>query len=210
MRVSAAASSCQSRCAFTAGHSPAVMLYITVSRTVPSRRSAWWRSMPSLRAPRRSMARWLAKLKLSVRKPTEMRAQRLEGVLHQQQLAVVLTALRWRLAAYQVEPISRRSTAGTMSCRCVHADHRAAGGVEHREGEAVALGAALQRGLDVGARWRSGAGTEVYAQRSTARRRRPRASGRPRARRPSGTSRTGARSSVTGLDRLSISGCAVA
>src|SRR5690625_2984524 len=54
----------------TSGHSPAVRLYITVSRTVPSRRKAWWRRTPSRRAPRRSMARCDAKLKLSVRQPT--------------------------------------------------------------------------------------------------------------------------------------------
>ena len=55
-------SSRYSSCALASGHSPAVMLYITVSRTVPSRRTAWWRITPSLRAPRRSMAFCEAKL----------------------------------------------------------------------------------------------------------------------------------------------------
>ena len=45
-----------SSCALTSGHSPARKLYITVSRIVPSRRKAWPRITPSLRAPRRSMA----------------------------------------------------------------------------------------------------------------------------------------------------------
>jgi hypothetical protein len=66
------------------GHSPAAMLYMTVSRTVPSRRSAWWRSTPSL-APRRSMAACEAWLKLSVRRPTSA-APSVSNV-RQQQLA---------------------------------------------------------------------------------------------------------------------------
>lgn len=51
-----------SRCALVSGHSPASIEYITVSRTVPSRRGAWWRRTPSLCAPRRSIARCEAKL----------------------------------------------------------------------------------------------------------------------------------------------------
>ena len=78
------------------------MLYITVSRTVPSRRSAWWRIMPSSRAPRRSIARWLAKLKLSVRQPTSLRAEDLERVGHQEQLGTGVEWVRCRLLAYQV------------------------------------------------------------------------------------------------------------
>jgi|GEM_PF-3976199 len=50
------------KCACASGHSPAVMLYITVSRMVPSRRAAWPRSTPSFFAPSRSIARCEAKL----------------------------------------------------------------------------------------------------------------------------------------------------
>ena len=91
------------------------MLYMTVSRTVPSRRGAWWRITPSRFAPRRSMARWLAKLKLSVRQPTTAQPSVSNAWRIIISLQVVLTWLRCTLAAYQVQPISTRFSAGTMS-----------------------------------------------------------------------------------------------
>jgi hypothetical protein len=78
------------------------MLYITVSRMVPSRRSAWPRITPSLLAPRRSMARWLAKLKLSVRQPTTWQPRVSKAWPIISSLAVVLTWVRCTLWAYQV------------------------------------------------------------------------------------------------------------
>src|SRR5947207_1427438 len=60
------------RCFFTSGHSGAMMLYITLSRTEPSRRGQWCRRMPSFFAPSASIARCERKLKLSVRRPTTL------------------------------------------------------------------------------------------------------------------------------------------
>mmetsp|Transcript_4934 Transcript_4934/g.17731 ORF Transcript_4934/g.17731 Transcript_4934/m.17731 type:complete len:673 (-) Transcript_4934:1368-3386(-) len=94
--------SCQCRWALTSGHSPAVRLYITVSRTVPSRRRPWWRSTPSRLAPRRSMARCEAWLKLSVRQPTSRAPRVSKAWVSSSSLAVVLTALRCARRAYQV------------------------------------------------------------------------------------------------------------
>ena len=61
------------------------------------------------------MARWLAKLKLSVRQPTSLAPSVSNAWVSSSSFAVVLTWLRCTLFAYQVQPISRRSTAGTMS-----------------------------------------------------------------------------------------------
>ncbi len=78
------------------------MLYITVSRMVPSRRAWWPRSTPSFLAPRRSMARCEAKLKLSVRQPTVRQPSVSKAWVSSSSLAVVLTWVRCRLLAYQV------------------------------------------------------------------------------------------------------------
>jgi hypothetical protein len=68
------------------GHSPAVMLYMTVSRTVPSRRSAWWRSTPSFGAEALDGG-LRGVVEIIGAQADQRRAQRLEGVRHQQQLA---------------------------------------------------------------------------------------------------------------------------
>jgi hypothetical protein len=91
-----------SNCAFASGHSPERMLYITVSRMVPSRRSAWPRITPSLRAPSRSMAACEAKLKLSVRQPTTWQPSVSKAWPISSSLQVVLMWVRWQRLAYQV------------------------------------------------------------------------------------------------------------
>ena len=48
------------------------------------------------------MARWLAKLKLSVRQPTTPACSVSKACVSSISLAVVLTWLRWALRAYQV------------------------------------------------------------------------------------------------------------
>ena len=84
---SIARASLQRSSAFASGHSPAVMLYITVSRIVPSRRTrVVAQHAVACRAPSRSIARWLAKLKLSVRQPTSLAPSVSNAWRHQQQL----------------------------------------------------------------------------------------------------------------------------
>jgi len=75
---------------------------MTVSRMVPSRRIAWPRITPSFFAPRRSMARCDAKLKLSVRQPTTLQPSASNACVSISSLQVVLTWVRWQRAAYHV------------------------------------------------------------------------------------------------------------
>jgi hypothetical protein len=87
-----------------------------VSRTVPSRRTPWWRSTPSFLAPRRSIARFAESEVEVVGAPAhQLRASVSNACCYNSSLAVVFTALRCTLFAYQVQPISSRSIAGTMS-----------------------------------------------------------------------------------------------
>ena len=91
------------RCRFTSGHSAARMLYITVSRMLPSRRGQWWRITPSFFAPSASMARCERKLKLSVRRPMTLQFSLFETVIESNSsLQAVLTCVRWQRCAYQV------------------------------------------------------------------------------------------------------------
>src|SRR5881394_794255 len=108
-------SSRNSRCRRTSGHSPARMLYITISRAVPSRRMPKWRMTPSRFAPSASMARCDRKLKLSVRSPTTLHPRVSNAWPRSSSLQVVLTCVRWWLLPYHVCPISTRSIAGWMS-----------------------------------------------------------------------------------------------
>ncbi len=78
------------------------MLNITVSRTEPSRRSAWWRMTPSFFAPSAAIARCEAKLKLSVRSPTTAQPSVSKACASSSSLQAVFTWERWRLRAYQV------------------------------------------------------------------------------------------------------------
>jgi len=91
------------------------MLYITVSRTVPSRRTPQCRMTPSFFAPSPSIARCERKLKPSVRSPTTLQPSVSKACASRSSLQVVLTCVRCRLCAYQVWPISTRSIAGRMS-----------------------------------------------------------------------------------------------
>src|SRR5262249_33452923 len=90
----------------TSGHSAARMLYITVSRMLPSRRGQWWRITPSFFAPSASMARCERKLKLSVRRPITLQPAFSNPYSSSSILQVVFTWLRWQRCAYQVQPIS--------------------------------------------------------------------------------------------------------
>ena len=80
------------RSARTAGQSSSVMANIAVSRGRPSSPGAsdgrWWRSVPSKRAPMRSMARRLRSLRTSVASATRRHAPHVEGVDEQQQLGL--------------------------------------------------------------------------------------------------------------------------
>ena len=77
-------------------------LYITVSRTLPSRRGQWWRMTPSFFAPSASIARCERKLKLSVRRPTTLHSTFSKANANSKSLQAVFTWLRWQRAAYQV------------------------------------------------------------------------------------------------------------
>ena len=105
------------------------MLYITVSRMVPSRRSAWPRSRRPFLAPRRSMARCDAKLKLSVRQPTTWQPRVSKAWPIISSLAVVLTWLRCTLLAVP----------GVANFHALHGGHDVvvAGGAQHRAGGVV-------------------------------------------------------------------------
>src|SRR5215208_1915428 len=87
---------------FTSGHSAARMLNITLSRTVPSRRAAWWRRTPSRLAPSASIARCERKLKLSVRRPTTLQPTASKAWVRSRSLDAVLTWLRCQRAPYHV------------------------------------------------------------------------------------------------------------
>ena len=78
------------------------VLYITLSRAVPSRRAWWWRMTPSSFAPRAAMARWDAKLKLSVRRPTTRQPSASNAWPSSSSLQAVLTWVRCEALAYQV------------------------------------------------------------------------------------------------------------
>ena len=126
--------------AFTSGHSPAVMLYITVSRTVPSRRSAWWRSTPSLLRAE-PLDRALAREVEVVGAPADqLRAERLERVRHQQQLAAgVDVAALPALRVPGVADLERARPPARCRGSCVLPITCAARGVEHGERQPVAL-----------------------------------------------------------------------
>ena len=61
------------------------------------------------------MARWLAKLKLSVRQPTMAALSVSKACSISISLAVVFTWLRCTLRAYQVWPMHRRRMGASMS-----------------------------------------------------------------------------------------------
>ncbi len=89
-----------SRCRRTSGHSVARMLYITVSRALPSRRGAWCRSTPSFCAPRASIARCERRLKRSVRSPTTSQCRVSNACASSRRLQAVLRCVRWNRWAY--------------------------------------------------------------------------------------------------------------
>ncbi len=78
------------------------MLYITVSRTVPSRRGAWWRITPSFLAPSASIAACEVKLKPSVRKPTTRQPRTSKAWPSSSHLQAVFTFVFWQRRAYHV------------------------------------------------------------------------------------------------------------
>jgi hypothetical protein len=78
------------------------MLYITESRTVPSRLAQWCRMTPSFFAPSASMARCEVKLKLSVRSPTTLQSSSSNACVNSSSLQVVLIFVRYIRFAYQV------------------------------------------------------------------------------------------------------------
>src|SRR5215470_3077928 len=81
------------RCRFTSGHSLARIEYITESRTVPSRRAAWWRITPSFFAPSFSIASCERKLKLSVRRPTTAHPRPSKAWVNSNSLQALLTCV---------------------------------------------------------------------------------------------------------------------
>ena len=87
----------------TSGHSPAAIEAVhhgVAHRAVAAQRVV---TQHAVLARAQALDGALAREVVVVGAPADqLRAQRLEGMLHQQQLAVVLTALRWALAAYQV------------------------------------------------------------------------------------------------------------
>ncbi len=109
----------------------------------------WWRSTPSFFAPRRSIARWDAKLKLSVRRPTTAHLSDSNACVEQEQLArrVHVRALKSRRVPRptNLHAIDRRDDVVVARA----ADDPAARRVAHGPRQHVAVALAGERVVDV-------------------------------------------------------------
>ena len=70
---------------------------------------------PSFLAPRRSIAAWERRFRLSVLHPTTVQPSVSNACSRSRSLQAVFTWVRCQLFAYHVYPISTRRVAGTMS-----------------------------------------------------------------------------------------------